>query len=197
MNIWYLSDTHFNHDRIRTLGNRPFATVEEMNEFIIQTFNSLIKPRDTVYHLGDFAFGKQEEIKKIRARLNGKVHLIMGNHDYKNRIDRLKHLFTSVSDRLQIQVNHQKIILDHYPLLTWNDKYKGSWHLHAHSHNNLIVTRADFKTFGKILDVGIDGHSYKPWNHDEIIAIMATKSNIIEGYPFLSDHHNRKQGESE
>lgn len=196
MNIWYIADTHFDHDNIRTLANRPFSSVEEMNEFIIAKWNSLVKRGDVVYHLGDFAYSKEARTIQLRNRLNGKIHLVLGNHDYKNRIDRLTRLFTTVSDRKQIKVNHQKIVLDHFHLLSWNAKYHGSWHLHGHSHYNLIVARADFKTFGKVLDVGVDGHAFAPYNHDEIVAIMKTKSDMIEGFPFLSDHHNKTNGEN-
>jgi calcineurin-like phosphoesterase family protein len=57
-----------------------------MNEKMIEYWNDRVGRGDIVYHLGDFGFGKEEETKKIRFRLKGKIHLILGNHDYKNRI---------------------------------------------------------------------------------------------------------------
>lgn len=54
---------------------------EEMNEALISIWNSTIQPKDTIFHLGDFSFGNVEETMAILQRLNGKIHLIQGNHD--------------------------------------------------------------------------------------------------------------------
>lgn len=90
-NIWVISDTHFNHENILTFtdsstGNlvRPgFSSVEEMNEIMIQRWNEVVKPGDTVYHLGDVVFGldKQSWLDKHMPRLMGKKRLLFGNHD--------------------------------------------------------------------------------------------------------------------
>ena len=55
--IWFTSDTHFFHNNIIDYCKRPFVNAEEMNEYIIKQWNSVVKPQDEVYHLGDFAFG--------------------------------------------------------------------------------------------------------------------------------------------
>lgn len=87
MNIWVTSDTHFNHSNILRFkdseGNfiRDFKSVSEMNEVMIQRWNSVVKPGDKVYHLGDVFFGCQEEFKKLWPRLNGSKRLVVGNHD--------------------------------------------------------------------------------------------------------------------
>lgn len=87
-NLWVISDTHFNHSRILEFHDehgrftRPgFSSVEEMNEHIIECWNSVVKPNDKVYHLGDVFFGRTSDYFSIWQRLNGKKRLVPGNHD--------------------------------------------------------------------------------------------------------------------
>lgn len=75
------SDHHFGHKNIIAYEDRPFTTVEEMDEFMIQRWNETVKPGDTVYHLGDFALVNLERIAALLKRLNGRKILILGNHD--------------------------------------------------------------------------------------------------------------------
>lgn len=84
MSIWYTSDTHFNHTNIIEYCGRPFSDVNEMNEKIIYNWNSLVQPEDDVYHLGDFGLfkGGTKQPESFIHRLNGRIHLIRGNHDH-------------------------------------------------------------------------------------------------------------------
>ncbi len=83
MNIFFTADHHFNHRRIIEYSSRPFKDVDEMNEVLIQKWNSKVKAENTVYHLGDFAFGHIEDQLKILERLNGSINFILGSHDKK------------------------------------------------------------------------------------------------------------------
>ena len=80
-NIWLISDTHFGHENILKYSNRPFSSVEEMDETLIERWNSVVRAGDKVYHLGDVFFGPKENFQKIWTRLNGSKRLIVGNHD--------------------------------------------------------------------------------------------------------------------
>lgn len=80
-----ISDTHFNHKNIIEYENRPFKTVEEMNEAMIENWNRVVDKHDKVYILGDFVFGNKEYIEGLIKRLNGYKILIMGNHDIRIR----------------------------------------------------------------------------------------------------------------
>lgn len=82
-NIWVISDTHFSHTNIIEYCKRPFANAKEMDEALIENWNSVVKPQDKVYHLGDvYMTAKREYIEHIlRYRLNGHKRLILGNHD--------------------------------------------------------------------------------------------------------------------
>ena len=82
--IWLTSDTHFFHENIIQYCGRPFANAEMMNEYLIEQWNSVVKPGDIVYHLGDVAMGGKEAyegIGALLAHLNGSKRLIVGNHD--------------------------------------------------------------------------------------------------------------------
>ena len=83
MNIWFTSDTHFGHARILEYckDTRPFDSVSAMDEALIATWNKQVRPDDTVYHLGDFAFKDAEHTLRLLKRLHGRIHLIYGNHD--------------------------------------------------------------------------------------------------------------------
>lgn len=87
--IWVISDTHLNHSNIlsftdefgvKTRGNK-FQSVQEMNDHILDKWNSVVKPGDVVYHLGDVAFGSKDEFKSLWPKFNGSKRLIVGNHD--------------------------------------------------------------------------------------------------------------------
>ena len=82
-----VSDTHFNHANIIKYCSRPFESIEQMNEELIKRWNNTVAKDDIVYHLGDFAFGSKEQLKEILGRLNGRVRLVMGNHDHKKGKD--------------------------------------------------------------------------------------------------------------
>ena len=81
--VWFISDTHFFHDNIIRYCGRPFSSVEEMNEVMIENWNKVVKQGDKVYHLGDVWMGpsSHEQRAKLMARLNGSKRLIVGNHD--------------------------------------------------------------------------------------------------------------------
>ena len=82
--LFFTADTHFNHANIIKFCNRPFKSVEQMNETLITNWNSVISEDDIVFHLGDFCLGGAAEWTKLLDRLNGKIYLILGNHDLKN-----------------------------------------------------------------------------------------------------------------
>ena len=82
--VFFTSDTHFYHANIINFCGRPFKNVEVMNETLIANWNSVVGPDDIVFHLGDFCLGGSAEWTNILNRLNGKIYLIVGNHDIKN-----------------------------------------------------------------------------------------------------------------
>ena len=81
MRVFIISDTHFGHEAIIRYCNRPFTSVEEMDQTMIKRWNETISNKDVVIHLGDFALCGKDKTREIIQKLNGKKILIMGNHD--------------------------------------------------------------------------------------------------------------------
>ena len=80
-NTWFTSDTHYWHSNVIKYCNRPFSSVEEMNEALIDNWNAVVKDGDTVFHLGDVIFAGVTKAREIIPRLKGNKILIRGNHD--------------------------------------------------------------------------------------------------------------------
>jgi len=153
--IFFTADSHFGHDKIRSYCKRPFQTVEEMDETLIKNWNSVVTSWDTVYHLGDFAFGNAEKIKSYLNRLRGNKIFILGNHD-KNL-----HKVRQVKEVLEISILDKTIFLSHYAHRTWSKSFHGSWHLFGHSHGTL-------PDYGLSFDVGVDCWNFTPVSLDQV-----------------------------
>lgn len=177
-NDWFSSDPHYHHSKIIQYCNRPYASKQEMNEALIANWNAVVKPQDNAYCLGDFVFGDERDAIKIVNRLNGNKRWIRGNHDSKLwRSKELRSLFSWTGDYLELKIADpdadrgiQMICLFHYPMIVWNKSHRGSWHLHGHCHNKL-----KYPFEARILDVGVDGHGYRPISYQEVKAIMRKK----------------------
>jgi calcineurin-like phosphoesterase family protein len=185
-NIYFTSDQHFGHENIIRFAERPFKDVVEMEKELIRRWNETVPNSAHVFILGDFSFiGRIEYIKDIVNELNGFKHLIFGNHDHQNGFtrDSVISLFDSAQDYLEIQVNDnemetpQRIILSHYPMLTWNQKLNGSWQLfgHIHSGPNTIAAEAYLPLNMVQYDVGVDNNDYKPISYEEIKEIFTKR----------------------
>ncbi len=176
-NYWFTADTHFGHKNVIKHANRPFTSIEEMDEALIANWNSLVKPGDQIYHLGDFAFLPVAQIHQILKRLNGELHLILGNHDEPKVFAGFAN---SIKDTKTIKVGDQKIFLSHYAHRVWNCSHYGAWNLHGHSHGTLPRLPGY-----KQLDVGVDCFYFKPVHFEEIKVIM----DQVEFAPV--EHHGR------
>jgi len=180
--IFFTSDTHWGHYNIIEYCSRPWTTVEEMNEGLIYRWNSVVGPRDTVYHLGDFCMGGKSKPNIWLSRLNGHIHLIRGNHDRYVKDQG----FASVQYYRELKVNKQKIVLLHYPMRTWNGSHKNkpSWHLFGHVHGSMTVKHGR-KTLDDCLamDVGVDCCDYYPISIDQVSEIMGLKKlELVERF---------------
>lgn len=121
--------THFGHENIIRLANRPFSSVQEMDDEMIRRWNDAVGKKDTVYHLGDFAFRGAPGGDYLR-RLNGRVVTLRGNHD--------PNLWGV--DYLTVKVNKTRAVLFHYPIEEWDGWYRGAVHFHAHTHSPNFVS---------------------------------------------------------
>jgi len=133
MTTFFTADTHFGHANIIKLCDRPFTSIDDMDYTIIESWNSVVRPNDVVWHLGDFAFTR---IEHYLAQLKGNINLIVGNHD--DKVSRMQRFpFASVQEVKYIKVEGQKIYLSHYAHRTWRSSHHGSWHLYGHSHGSI------------------------------------------------------------
>ena len=207
-NIWITSDTHYGHAGIcrgtthwRMLdpdGNkivpldavRDFDTVEDMNDRIVENINFCVGENDTLFHMGDWSFGGFENILEFRYRINCKnIHFIIGNHDHhiESNKENVRSLFASVGHYNEVTVKHKsgnmKLILCHYPIVSWNNMRKNSYMLHGHQH---LRGESRFGN-GKRIDIGMCGHpEFRPYHLDEIVDLLKDKvsyelENRVEG----------------
>lgn len=167
------SDLHFGHKRILEFAQefRQYHNVEEMNEDLISRWNEVVCPEDTIYNLGDLCFYyNKEKVKNIIRRLNGKHHLILGNHDqalrefYSGIKDEIKddgnRFFEEVVDYKEIKHGGHKLVLMHYPIQEWNGMHHGSIHLYGHLHDRAVpsdgvyrICNVGYDRFGHILEL--------------------------------------------
>lgn len=136
LNTWFTSDSHFGHSAILEFEKeaRPFATVEEMNEVMIQRWNEVVNPKDTVYHLGDFCFGRHN--LPIADRLNGTKRLIMGNHDHYPTAEYLKYF-----KRLGGVMFWHMATLSHIPISSRLLGKRSVLSVHGHLHSKVMKAK--------------------------------------------------------
>jgi calcineurin-like phosphoesterase family protein len=166
MNTWFTSDTHFGHANIMGYCDRPWDDVRKMDADMVDTWQSLILPEDTVFHLGDFCWGGPARMEELLSVLPGHKHLIVGNHDPTyNRCSRVDG-WESVHKYLETVLDDILVVLSHYPLEEWNRDLEGSFHLHGHCHG----TRPSYGT--RRLDVGVDPWDYEPIPWEQVKKIL-------------------------
>lgn len=133
---YYISDTHFDHQKIITYDNRPFRSAEEMNYAMIENWNQRVTSEDHVYVLGDFHWGKATKWVNVLKQLNGNIHLVRGNHDLRMPIPtEVRKYFVDVSDYKEIEDGENHIVLCHFPMPVFKNMYYGWLHFYGHVHN--------------------------------------------------------------
>lgn len=167
MNIFIVSDTHFYHTNIISYCGRPYENVEEMNKDLLAKWNSVVKKDDLVYHLGDFCFGGKEKVKEILALLNGKINLVMGNHDRYNIRFYYEAGFNRVYDRpIIIQ---DSFVLSHAPFVPW-EKDGRYVNFHGHTHEN-----PQFSTTSRTFNACVEMNNYYPVLFEDAVSKMKEK----------------------
>lgn len=172
------SDHHFFHKNIIKYCERPFPHEYEMNSFMIEQWNKVVSPNDTVLHIGDFFAGlkgRKKHANGIVEKLNGKKYLIRGNHDHFTDAEFKAMGFEFVGDYLI----KSKILFIHYPSV-FDEKYKKPGNvlakrlveendikliIHGHRHS----ANPDTPEFSNHFNVCVDLHNFAPV---ELISII-------------------------
>lgn len=188
--IYFTSDLHFGHRNVMNYCNRPFSSLEEMHQYIIETWNNTVTSEDTVYMLGDFSLNPKWS-DQIVPLLNGTKILIPGNHDacfpwregQKHTTRYYKAGWKEIHKELIITLsNGQSVLLSHLPYPTsvvYDDRYMsyrpddvGLVLVHGHLHGKYIK-------YKNMIDVGMDAHEMKMVSEDKLIELINDPREFI------------------
>lgn len=158
---FFIADEHFGHFNIIRYCNRPFDSVEEMNEELIKRYNSVVDKNDVVIHAGDFTLEKKEVAYKYQKRLSGTHIFLKGSHDYWLRGIRCHEIWEKTIDGIYV-------VVCHYAMRVWAKSHYNSYQLYGHSHGKL-------ESIGKQWDVGVDNNDFYPVSFDQIKEIMKNR----------------------
>ena len=166
------ADTHFGHHNIIRHANRPFKTIEEHDEVIIQNINKL--PQGAIlHHLGDLTMKKdpREYIQRVRKDIIWEVEY--GNHDNIQFLIQLKRegLLKEVRPSYTLQYGNDKIFMAHFPHLRWNCCFHNAYHAFGHEHGNVK------NVFGRSADVGVDCNNFEPIHIEDFILKLKERTN--------------------
>lgn len=177
-NIWFISDTHFGHENIIKYCKRPFSNSREMDEFMIEQWNTTVKPEDHVYHLGDVYMGDKKAGARCVARLQGKKRLVVGNHD-DLKSPNLLNAFQKVM--LWRNFRDEGFTAAHVPLS--EDSLVYGVQVHGHIHANTLDNP-------RYINVCVEHTNYKPVHMDEIIERARKWHDQNGGLKYRSERAN-------
>ena len=168
--IWFCSDLHLGHSNMYKFTNydgtkcRPWDNYEEAEEYMLQEFNKVLKPNDTLYVLGDVASKTDRASYFFNALVPCRRILLMGNHDNKIGFKFLSKYFNEIRGAY----NLENYIMTHIPVSS-GSKGRFKTNIHGHTHSNLITIDNN----GKIPDpwyrnVCVERTGFKLINFSEI-----------------------------
>ena len=157
MTTFFTADTHFGDPHVLRLRGGTFADVDSHDEGLVMRWNAAVGPDDEVWHLGDFAAGaSRARCADLFARLQGRKHLVQGNHDTRRVLDLP---WLDVADHVRLTVEEDetawRLFLAHYAHRAWPGLWRGTRHLYGHTHGSLPDTT-------RSCDVGVDAWDYRP-----------------------------------
>lgn len=172
-NVFITSDTHFFHDKDFIWGTRGFNSVDEMNEVIVEKWNSIVKPEDFIYHLGDVGLGSDvQKIIEIIKRLNGHIYLAYGNHDTGARLYSYAEarLFDDIQMGYRFPLGKKMLWLSHFPMNVANEPPVLDYSVHGHLHQSYAQENSPFH-----YNVVVDAHDCTPVPLEEISSAFKIK----------------------
>ena len=178
-NVFFTSDTHFGNSSILSIRNRPFDDIEEMNKALIESWNRVVGKNDMVFHLGDFAFGGAAVWNWFLDQLNGRIVLVVGNHDKHHLRPEVLGRFELVSSEVFVIIDNQPIFLNHHPFMSNGESHGKAWQLFGHVHTR---GNGQDNDKGPLLmdtqyDVGVDNNNYTPISFSRVKEIINAQQN--------------------
>ena len=181
--IWFTSDTHFGHNKEFLYGPRGFTSIGQHDWEIIRNWNSVVGPDDEVYHLGDMMLVNNEHGMHCIRMLNGRIHLILGNHDTQSRHVCYEECPNICEIVFATQIRYKKnyFYCSHYPTITANYDDQKPWSMHlinlfGHTHQK----EKFYNDNPYMYNVGLDAHNNYPVEINEIIADIKTKKETLD-----------------
>lgn len=170
--VYFIADMHLGHANILKHCNRPFSSVEEMDETLIENWNSRVTDRDDVWIIGDFAFRTAVSAEVYLKNLKGHKHLVKGNHDHTwmKGFD-VRRYFESVNEIAELRLDGKHIVMCHYPMMSWNKSHYGSYLIYGHIHDDTSLWFWPMiRDNGHMLNAGVDVNGFCPVTFDELVA---------------------------
>lgn len=170
--VFWTADQHYGHANIIKFCNRPFSSVDEMNAEMTRRHNEVVSKQDIVYCMGDFTLGP--DAMRYLSGLNGKWRFVLGGHDkrWAKKFPWAEGQYELLPPIHEISLGRNaippKLVLCHYPLLSWEASYHGSWNLHGHNHmsGDPIATayddRDEMGNQALRINVGVDYWDFYP-----------------------------------
>ena len=169
--IFFTSDTHFCHTAILKYCKRDFPSIDKHDEELIYRWNYVVRKKDIVFHLGDFCLAPKKKWIEIRRQLNGRIYLIKGNHDRSSN-SFYQEYFEDVKEYWRRKIQYPggiiKVVLCHYPIESWDGRYRGTIHLHGHVHARNDPN--EYRSIPLRMNVSVDFHSYAPISINDIVS---------------------------
>ena len=165
--IYITSDFHFCHQREFLYGPRGFSSVEEMNIALVENYNNIITPEDTVYILGDCMLNNDKTGIALLSQLKGHKYLAIGNHDSDARIEKYRaaNLFEDIQFAYRFNYHKWYFYATHYPTITYNPNDKRRFCLCGHSHTKDKFSQWDVGCY----HCDLDAHENAPVSIEQII----------------------------
>lgn len=186
MKRFYTSDIHFGQKSLLATGRfkeRPFQTLEEMNEEIIRRWNKKVTNNDHVYILGDIGKrGFANMHPELVSQLKGNKHLIVGNHDDVSD-QRIRQLFVEICDMKEVKDGKSTVILCHYPIMMWKGQHAGNILLYGHTHDteDEKLFQEYLNNYRKARDIKCQAFNVGMchWNYEPVTLAEITKNGEL------------------
>lgn len=167
--IYYISDLHIGHKNAIRFDERPFADIDEMEREIVRRWNDKVGTDDDIYILGDVFYHYKGDKAEFLKKLGGRLHLIVGNHDFEIlKNEAALGCFESVDKLRQIIDDGRHVVMCHYPIISWNKKHFGAYHVYGHVHSKVNEETMFMMKQERAFNAGCMINNFEPCTLDEL-----------------------------